>query len=70
MRDQILIGAAIIAGGMIVAGFFIGGRYVVTPYPPSPSAQSGGSVYVDIAIVDRFTGSATICNPTSCHPAQ
>jgi len=63
MRDQILMGTTIIAAGVIVAGFFIGGRYVVTPFAGTPGGAS-------IAIVDRFTGSAIICNGSYCHPAQ
>ncbi len=57
MSNQIFGVAAIIVVGMIVTGFFIGGRVTATSV-----VNGGGSGY--IVIVDRFTGSAKLCNPS------
>jgi hypothetical protein len=60
MGAHVYGGVAILALGMIVAGFLIGGRFTVV------GVATGGAA----VILDRFTGSAKECFPGpsfSCH---
>lgn len=51
----------VIAGAIVLAGFFAGGRYSAVAVPGDETAAP----YV--LMLDRFTGSAWFCVRTTCH---
>ena len=62
MHAYVYGGAAILAVGMIIAGFLIGGRFTAV----------GVATQASIVIVDRLTGSAKACFPatSSCRALE
>ena len=52
MQAYVYGGAAILAVGMIISGFLIGGRFTVVATNAGPPS---------IVVVDRLTGSAKVC---------